>query len=281
MDIGIAMYPSGHFVDVAPLAKRAEELGFESFWAPEHTVIPMNPITPSQGYPDGVVPREYAYIVDPFVALARASAVTTRIKLGTAVCLLPEHNPLLLAKEIATLDMYSGGRFLFGIGAGWLREETEVMGGDFDHRWTQAKEAVLAMRQLWTKTEAEYHGRYYDFPPVYCFPKPVQQPHPPVLLGGKAANVFKRVVAWGDGWIPNGVTPDELREGRATLDRLAEGAGRDPASIQVSLGHVPVDRRLIDQYADAGAVRVNVRLDGATEDESLAQLERIANSLLR
>ena len=130
-------------------------------------------------------------IGDPFLALARASAVTKTLKLGTGICLVPEHNPLLLAKEIATLDHLSGGRFLFGIGAGWLQEETEIMGGDFAHRWSQTREAMLVMKELWTKEEAEYHGTFYNFPPVRSFPKPAQPPHPPIFLGGSASNVFQ------------------------------------------------------------------------------------------
>ena len=168
-------------------------------------------------------------MLDPFVALARVSAVTNTLKLGTGVCLVPEHNPLILAKEIATLDHYSGGRFLFGIGTGWLKEETEIMGGDFPHRWSQAREEILAMKEIWTKDEAEYHGKYYDFPPVRVFPKPARKPHPPVILGGMAKNVLKRVVAWGDGWLPNRITPDEVKSSRATLDELATAAGRDPS----------------------------------------------------
>lgn len=283
MNIGIAMFPTGQFVDVALLAKWTEELGFESLWAPEHTIIPVNPTAQSQDYPNGTVPvapREYSYIADPFVSLARASSVTTKLRLGTSVCLLPEHNPLILAKQIATLDMYSSGRFLFGVGAGWLKEETEIMGGDFNHRWTQAKEAVLAMKQLWTENEGEYHGKYFDFPPVYCFPKPMQHPHPPVLLGGRAANVFKRVVAWGDGWIPNEISPSDVSDGRETLDKLAERVGRDPASIDVSIGHVSPDSSLISQYEDAGADRVIIRLDGITEEDSMAKLDRIASLVL-
>jgi probable F420-dependent oxidoreductase len=166
------------------------------------------------GSEDGVIPESYAHFVDPFVALARASGVTKTIKLGTGIVLVPERHPLLLAKEIATLDLFSGGRFLFGIGAGWLREETQIMGGDFDHRWTQTRESILAMKELWTKPAAEFHGKYYDFPPVKSFPKPAQKPHPPVLLGGGATNVLQRVVAWGDGWLPNRITPDKLREPR-------------------------------------------------------------------
>ena len=274
MDIGILMYPTGRFPDIAPLAKRAEELGFESIWVPEHAIIPVNAAR------QGLVPDEYAYMADPFVALARASAVTTELKLGTAVCLVPERNPLLLAKEVATLDMYSGGRFVFGIGAGWLESETDIMGGDFEHRWTQVKDSVLAMKELWTNTEGQYHGRYYDFPPVYSFPKPVQRPHPLVLLGGQAPNIFNRIVAWGDGWIPIPASPNEVRDGRATLDRLAESAGRDPASIQVTVDHVPAERQLIEQYADAGAGRAIVLLSTKTEDESLAELDRIAIAVL-
>src|SRR6266446_8167301 len=134
------------------------------------------------------VPDFYSRLVDPFVALAHASAVTTRLKLGTGITLVPERNPLLLAKEIATLDYYSGGRFLFGIGTGWHKEETEIMGGTFAHRWSQTREAIDAMKQLWTNEAAEYHGTYYDFPLVRSFPRPIQQPHPPIYIGGVATN---------------------------------------------------------------------------------------------
>src|SRR5262245_33923991 len=135
--------------------------------------------------PDGTPPPLYRsrQLVDPFLAPARASAVTTPIKLGTGVCLVPEHHPLLLAKQVATLDNFSDGRFIFGIGAGWLREESEIMGGDFDHRWGQTREAILVMKELWSKEQAEFHGKFYDFPPVISFPKPVQQPHPPIYVG--------------------------------------------------------------------------------------------------
>ena len=280
MHVGISTFPTDYSIDIALLAKRAEEMGFESLWVPEHPVLPVEMSTPWPGSADGVLPKVYADVVDPFIALARASAVTTNLKLGTGICLLPERNPLLLAKEVATLDMYSGGRFLFGIGAGWLKEETEIMGGDFPHRWTQTHEAVEAMKQLWTTTKSEYHGRYYDFPPVYSFPRPVQRPHPPVLLGGMAPNVLKRVVAWGDGWFPNRVTPQEVARGRATLDELAEAAGRDPASIEISIFGKPADPDELKRFEDAGAVRVAVRLETASEEESLAELERIARAVL-
>ena len=192
MKIGIFVFATEYSADPATLARKAEDLGFESFWVPEHPVLPVRTTSPFPApSDDGRIPDSYNRIVDPFVALSRASAVTQTIKLGTGVCLIPERNPLLLAKEVATLDHFSGGRFIFGIGAGWLKEETEIMGGDFANRWTQTWEAILAMKELWTKEEAEYHGRFYDFPPVRSFPRPVQRPHPPVLLGSKGRYVFK------------------------------------------------------------------------------------------
>ena len=164
MKIGVNTSVNSDSYDVAALAKRAEELGFESFFLPEHTIMPVNVNTRYHGSEDGSIPDYMTYMADPLVALSRASAVTSEIKLGTGVLLVPEHNPVLLAKEIATLDHFSGGRFLFGIGSGWLREETEIMGGDFDHRWTQTKDAILAMKELWTKDEAEYQREVLQLP---------------------------------------------------------------------------------------------------------------------
>ena len=271
-------------MDPAVLAKRAEELGFESFWVPEHPIIPVKTTSaPFRRSPGEGIPDSYGRIVDPFVALARASAVTQRIKLGTGICLVPERNPLLLAKEIATLDHFSGGRFIFGIGAGWLKEETEIMGGDFPHRWAQTRDSILAMKELWTKDEAEYHGRYYDFPPVRSFPKPAQKPHPPIFLGGSAKNVFKRVVEWGDGWMPTLPSVKEVAQGRAALDSLAAGAGRDPSSIEVMAFGRPGqfrDREAIKDLERAGASRVTVWLEQTSGREALAEMERIAQSVL-
>ena len=280
MNIGISTFPTDYSVDIAILAARAETMGFESLWVPEHPIIPVTTSSPWPGSPDGVIPRVYADIVDPFIALARASAVTTTLKLGTGICLVPERNPLLLAKEVATLDMYSGGRFLFGIGAGWLKEETEILGGDFAHRWTQTRESVLAMKQLWTQVESEYHGNYYDFPPVYSFPRSVQRPHPPVLLGGMARNVFRRVVQWGDGWMPNRVTPDDISAGRQTLNDLAQEAGRDPQTLSISVFGQPADMSLVSELLDAGADRVMIRVETADEEATNAQLDQIAEAVL-
>ncbi len=280
MNVGVSVPLPAYLVDVGFMARTAEALGFESFWCAEHPFIPVQSASRFPGSEDGVIPESYSHFVDPFVALARASGTTTRIKLGTGIVLVPERHPLLLAKAVSTLDLFSGGRFLFGIGAGWLREETEIMGGDFDHRWTQTRESVLAMKELWTKPEAEFHGRYYNFPPVRSYPKPKQKPHPPVILGGGAARVLERVVAWGDGWLPNRITPEQLRESRATLDRLAKDAGRDPNAITISVHGQPADRDLIRRLLDAGATRVLVRpATVKTDAEMGAELERIAKTV--
>jgi probable F420-dependent oxidoreductase len=282
MNIGISVPLPAYHVDVGFMAKKAEELGFESFWCAEHPFIPVHSTSRFPGSEDGVIPESYSHFVDPFVALARASGATKTIKLGTGIVLVPERHPLLLAKEISTLDLFSGGRFLFGIGAGWLREETQIMGGDFDHRWTQTRESILAMKELWTKPAAEFHGKYYDFPLVKSFPKPLQKPHPPVLLGGSAKNILERIIAWGDGWLPNRVTPDKLREGRATLDRLAKDAGRDPSKITISVHGQPADRDLLRRFHDAGANRVIVRPPVVkTESEMGTELSRMADAVLK
>ena len=207
----------------------------------------------------GEIPWTYSHFTDPYIALARASGATTTIRLGTGITLVPERNPLLLAKEIASLDRFSGGRFLFGIGTGWLREETEMFGGDFEHRWTQTREALEVMKELWTKDEAEYHGKYYNFPPVRSYPKPAQQPHPPIIIGGHARNVLRRIVTHGDGWLPNRITPAEVEDSRKQLDAMAEEAGRDPKSITISVYGQPADRDLVQSYLNAGADRVVVR----------------------
>ena len=280
MHIGITARVSSNSIDPSVLAQRAEELGFESFWLPEHPILPVNTTTRYGGTADGSIPASMGDIGDPLIGLARASAVTSVIKLGTAISLVPEHNPLLHAKQIATLDRLSNGRFLFGIGAGWLQEETEIMGGDFRRRWGQTREHVLAMKQLWTQDEAEFHGRFVDFPAVQCSPKPVQNPHPPVYLGGSAANVFKRVVEWGDGWMPIRVNEEQVRMGRATLDELAEAAGRDPKSIRLMVCNVPVDAELIARLEAAGADRVTVAVSADAGEDPLRGLEELASALI-
>lgn len=280
MKIGLVIFLTDYSIDVGVLAERAEEMGFESLWLPEHPIIPVEFKTQVTFTADGKLPKYYYDTVDPFVALGKAAGVTKTLKLATGVCLIPERSPLLLAKEVATIDLISRGRFLFGIGAGWLKEETEIMGGDFEHRWTQTKESVLAMKELWVKTRSEYHGKYYNFPPVYSFPRPVQRPHPPIILGGSAPRVIERVVGWGDGWIPTQATPERIREGREKIEHLAKAAGRDPGTIEISAFWQPPDRDLIRRFEQAGAARVVIPVNSVPEKEALAQLDSIAKAVL-
>ena len=281
MSVGVSTPLPAYTVDPAFMAKKAEELGFESIWYAEHPAVPVesNSPFPATG---GEVPWTYSHFTDPYIALARASGATSTIKLGTGITLVPERNPLLLAKEIASLDRFSGGRFLFGIGTGWLREETEIFGGDFEHRWTQTREAIEVMKELWTKDEAEYHGKYFNFPPVKSYPKPAQDPHPPIVIGGMARNVLRRIVSHADGWLPNRVTPAEVEDSRRRLDAMAAEVGRDPKSITISVYGQPADGDLVQSYLNAGADRVVVRPDHvANEYEMGKQLERMAEAVIR
>jgi len=280
MTIGTSVPLPAYNIDPAFMAKKAEDLGFDSIWYAEHPAVPVHSDSPfpSTG---GEIPWTYSHFTEPYIALARASAVTTTIKLATGITLVPERNPLLLAKEISTLDLYSGGRFIFGVGTGWLREETELMGGDFPRRWSQTREALDVMKKLWTQEEAEHHGTYFDFPPVRSYPKPVQKPYPPILIGGMAKNVLSRVVDHADGWMPNRITPAALEDARRELDRLATVAGRDPNAITITIYGQEPDRAAFKSLLDAGADRVVVRPEYVeTEAEMGEQLERIAEAVL-
>ena len=278
MDVGVSGIQMEHG-DITVLAQKMEELGFDSMWVPEHTVIPIHHNSKYRGTADGSLPESMSHQANPLISLAHAAGATKTLKIGTAVLLVTEHNPLDLAKQVSTLDYYSGGRFLFGIGTGWFREESEIMGGDFDHRWTQAREYLSAMKELWTNDPAEYHGEYVDFPPVRCLPLPVQKPHPPVLLGGEAKNVFRRIVQWADGWLPLRMSPEQVAAARATLSEMADAAGRDPKSITITVSGVSTDKDAIKQYEDAGADRALVRLTQTGQSEVLGELEDMARKV--
>ena len=280
MRIGISMSATASMGDFGVIASKIEDLGFDSVWLPEHPVMPVNHKSVYGGTPDGSIPKQMYLGVNPLIALSRASSVTTKLGIGTAVNLITEHNPLDLAKLIATLDFYSGGRFLFGIGTGWFREEAEIMGADFDHRWTQAREYVLAMKEIWTKEEAEFHGKYIDFPPIICNPKPAQDPHPPVLLGGNAKNVLKRVVKWGDGWLPIRLSPEDIVKAQQELLKLCDTEDRDPSTIQITMHSLPPDKELISRFEEIGVDRVLVGVASATQEEIFEELEVIAESIL-
>lgn len=222
MHLGIFSYNVEYGARPDELARAAEERGFESFWVGEHTHIPASRRTP---YPGGEpLPKPYYHMADPFVSLMAAAAATRTIKLGTGICLVVEHDPIVLAKSVATLDWLSNGRVLFGIGGGWNREEMEHHGTPFDRRWQVLRERVLAMKALWTQDEASFHGEFVNFDRAISFPKPVQRPHPPILFGGATAQGRARVVEYCDGWIPIDVLLDDLPAAITDLRRRAEAA---------------------------------------------------------
>jgi len=271
--------------DPAVVAKKAEDLGFASYWVPEHASIPEGSADVYPGKQADEPPPDYLFgMPDPFIALTRAASRTSEIKLGTGIALVPERHPILAAKEIASVDHYSGGRVLYGIGAGWNEPECTLMGGDFPHRWTQTKDYIHAMKALWSGEYVEYHGRYIDFPRVVCRPRPVQRPHPPVLLGSIGSpRVYKRVAEWGDGWLPFSVDPQEIADGKAQILAHAKAAGRNPDSIDITvfapmgLFRKPAD---LKELAKSGAHNVVLWLQGQNEGEVVEELDTLAGDLL-
>jgi probable F420-dependent oxidoreductase len=214
MQIGIHFFPREGSMRIDEVARIVEEEGFESLWVAEHTHIPVTPVRSLRQR--GPIPESHARMFDPWISLAAAGAVTSRIGLGTAVCLVTQHDPIVLAKEIATLDVLSGGRVLFGVGVGSVVDETVNHGVEPEDRWRVLRERVLAMKEIWTRDRAEFHGRFVNFDPIYQWPKPVQKPHPPVLIGGSGPHVLERVIAYGDGWMPFRTAGSDF------LDRAAE-----------------------------------------------------------
>jgi probable F420-dependent oxidoreductase len=253
VNFGVSYFPTDESIEPATLARMAEERGFESVFVTEHTHIPTSRET---DYPaGGELPREYWRIYDPFVALTTMAAATERIRIGTAICLLVERDPITTAKAVASLDRLSGGRMLFGIGAGWNLEEMRNHGTDPARRFSLLRERVEACKALWADEEASYHGRFVDFDRVVCRPAPLQQPHPPILVGGNGPTVLDRVLAYGDGWFPNRIPPDEQMIARVEeLQKLGEQAGRGP--IPVSLQIPPRDPAVLEGYERAGVTRV-------------------------
>jgi probable F420-dependent oxidoreductase len=249
MDYGIAIFLTDETIGPAHLARLVEERGFRSLFLPEHTHIPAGRETPYR--PGGELPRHYWRCLDPFVALTAAAAASTDLRVGTGVCLLIQRDPITTAKEVATLDLLSGGRFEFGIGAGWNKEEIENHGTPFDRRFRILRERMQAMQAIWTDDEATFHGEYVNFDRITSWPKPVQRPYPPVLLGGNGPTVLDRVLAYADGWMPN--IENDLGARVAELHRRTDEAG----SARKRVAYFGADR-------DAGAVE---RLTAAGVDE--------------
>src|SRR5437764_12727806 len=237
MQIGVFYFPVDYGIDISELARALEERGFESLFVPEHTHIPTSRKSPFPG--GGDLPRRYAHTHDPFVALSFAAAATKRLLLGTGICLIPERDPIVTAKCVASLDQLSGGRVVFGIGGGWNVEEMENHGARYDTRFKLMGERIRAMKALWTEDEAEYHGEMVDFDPVWSYPKPAQKPHPPILLGGSSDYTVKRVVEFCDGWLPIARSGFNAKEAVARLRQASSAAGRDFATLSVNTFAAP------------------------------------------
>ncbi|MGH2927144.1 MAG: LLM class F420-dependent oxidoreductase, partial [Solirubrobacteraceae bacterium] len=249
MKFGVTMFPTDHAIDPGDLGREVEARGFESLFFPEHSHIPVSRRSPWPG--GGELPEEYKHTHDPFVALSAVAAVTARLRIGTGICLVVQRDPIATAKEVASLDFLSGGRFLFGIGAGWNREEMEDHGTDPRTRMALLEERVEAMKAIWTEDEASYHGRFVDFDPMWSWPKPVQRPHPPVLVGGSGPTVLERVLALGDEWMPIRMTdPEELGREVAELQARADGAGR--GTVPVTLFGASRDPSTLERLAELG-----------------------------
>jgi len=271
MHIGVCIFATDYAIRIDELAREAEARGFESLWVPEHTHIPTGRRTPFPG--GGELPREYSHTLDPFVSLMAAAAVTTRLKVGTGICLIIQRDTLTTAKEVASLDLLSGGRFLFGIGAGWNQDEMENHGTDYKTRFRKMTEQVRALKQIWTQEAAAFHGEFVRFDPVWSWPKPAQKPHPPVLLGGESSHTLQRVVDCAEGWFPRGRSGERVLSGLAELRERATKAGRDPKSLSTSVFGAPPDRALLDRWRAAGVTRVILRLPPEGRDRVLPLLD--------
>jgi probable F420-dependent oxidoreductase len=271
---GAAIFATDTSVDPATFARMAEQRGYESVFFPEHTHIPVSRETPYAG--GGELPEQYLRTHDLFVALTAAAMATERVKIGSGVCLVPQRDPIITAKEVASVDLLSGGRFIFGIGAGWNVDEMRNHGADPGTRFGLMRERVEAMKAIWTQDEAEYHGRHVDFDPMWCWPKPVQKPHPPVMIGGMGRRVVERVIEYGDGWFPQPARAphEELMARLDELRRAAERAGREPPEI-TAFGAKP-DSGLIEEYAAAGVTRTVFWFPSAREDELRESFDKVA-----
>ncbi len=255
MKFGISIFATDYAMHPSQLAREVEARGFESIWFPEHTHIPVRRISPPPG--GGELPKHYWHTYDLFVALTAAAMATTRLLVASGICLVVEHDPITTAKQVASLDALSGGRFIFGIGGGWNSEEMANHGTFFKKRWRIMRERVLAMKEIWAKDEAEFHGEYVDFDSILSYPKPVQKPHPPIFMGGFGPRTFERVVEYCDGWAPIAIPPADMGRLVMELRDAAGHAGRDPDEITVTYmslpGTTPED---IDTLTEAGVERI-------------------------
>jgi len=276
MEFGAAIFFTDYSMGPAELGRALEERGFEPVWAPEHSHIPLSR---ASAFPaGGDLPKKYYDVMDPFVTLSAAAAATRRLRVGTGVCLVVQRDPIQTAKAVASLDQIAGGRFLFGIGAGWNAEEMADHGTDFATRFTLMRERVEAMKTIWTQSRPAYAGELVQFPPMMTWPKPAQKPHPPVIVGGAYPYGARRAIAYGDGWMPHARRPayGDVLGKLPEFRKLAAEAGRDPSSIPITVFGVAEDAALIDRYREAGVARLVFNLPAAKADEVLPVLDRCA-----
>lgn len=273
MDFGASMFFTDYSMTPAGLARALEERGFESVWAPEHSHIPLSRKSPWPG--GGELPKRYYDCMDPFVSLTAAAAATQRLRIGTGVCLVNQRDPIQLAKLVASIDRVSGGRFLFGIGIGWNQDEMENHGTVFETRAKLVRERVEAMKEIWTQSKPEYHGEFVNFDPMMTWPKPVQKPYPPIIVGGGFPQAARRAIRYGNGWIPiTGRAP--MENALAKFRELAKEMGRDPAELPITAFGAAEDADLLKRYRDLGVSRVVVSLESEKEDAILPVLDRWA-----
>ncbi|MGA8381639.1 MAG: LLM class F420-dependent oxidoreductase [Stellaceae bacterium] len=276
MDFGASMFFTDYSMRPGELGQALEARGFESVWAPEHSHIPSSRL--SQPASGGELGKQYYDVMDPFVTLTAAAMATTALKIATGVCLVIQRDTIQTAKLVASLDQVSGGRFLFGIGGGWNREEMADHGAEFKTRFKKMREQIEAMRAIWTQSEPEYHGDIVDFPKMRTWPKPVQKPYPPVIVGGAFPHSARRAIRYGDGWVPNASRPGyaDVTEFLPQFRQMAGDAGRDPASLPISIFGAPENLDRLKRYRDQGIARIVVTLPSAKADEILPVLDRWA-----
>jgi probable F420-dependent oxidoreductase len=281
MQAGAAMFFTDYSIGPAELGLALEQRGFESLWVPEHSHVPVSRATP---FPSGGdLPKPYYDIMDPFVVLTAAAAVTQRLKLGTGVCLIAQRDPIQTAKLVASIDQVSAGRFLFGIGNGWNVEEMAHHGTVFATRHKLARERIEAMKAIWTETQPEYHGEFVDFGPMMAWPKPVQKPHPPIIVGGAFPYGARRAIRYGDGWVPRASrqTYADVGDFLPQFRQMAIEASRDPASLPITIFRVEENLDRLRHYRNIGVARVVISVPAAKADEVLPLLDRWAALLAR
>ena len=274
MRVGLFYFPTNYGINVRELARAAEDRGFESLFFPEHTHIPTSRRTPYPG--GGELPKAYSHTHDPFVALSFAASATKKIFVGTGICLIPQRDPIVTAKCVASLDRLSNGRFIFGIGGGWNVDEMENHGARYETRFKLLRERILAMKALWTQQEPEFHGEMVNFDSVWFYPKPLQKPHPSILLGGPSDHTLKRVVEFCDGWFPiarGGFNPtDAVRR----LREAAAAGGRDLSTLSISVFGAPAHKAALDEYRNAGIQRAVLGIPDVSRDEIMTFLDKNA-----